>query len=87
MANRVVNYDSWTLSHLSDKVYLENPLNTRCIHHTDRPIILQIMKHDSPEPYMPYMPSTCIRPRKIMCVSGFPTDNIETWLTPMFLLV
>ena len=37
----------------------------------------------------PYMPSTstCIRPRKIMCVSGFSTDNIQTWLTPMFLLV
>jgi len=46
--------------------------------------LLQIMKHDSPEHYMP---STCIRPRKIMYVSGFPTDNIQTWLTPMFLLV
>jgi len=54
MANRVVNYGSWTLSHLSDKVYLENPLNTKCIHYS----LLQIMKHDSPEPYMP---STCIR--------------------------
>ena len=36
--------------------------------------LLQIMKHDSAEPYVP---STCIRPRKIMCVSGFPSDNIQ----------